>query len=102
MKISREGLTNGSLNDFARQEEETLKIYRQGFQIIAKEPFTGGTLKGMLLSFYTTESGRNLAHAFYFLQEGNTVWVLRFSGKRGSLDINRNLTDQIARSFRTK
>jgi hypothetical protein len=35
-----------------------------------------------------------------YLQDKNAVWVLRFTGKRGSLDTVRNLTDQIARSFR--
>ncbi|HWP42135.1 MAG TPA: hypothetical protein VNO14_02790 [Blastocatellia bacterium] len=102
LKISRESLSGGSLADLVRQEEEHLKIYKSGFDRSSQEPFGGGSLPGVRLSFYSTEGGRQTASTYYYLQDGNTVWVLRFSGKRGSLDINRNLTDQIARSFRTK
>jgi hypothetical protein len=98
LKISREAL-NGSLADMARQEEENLRTYRVGFERAASEAFGGGALSGIRLSFYNTESGRQAASTFYFLQDKNAVYVLRFTGKRGSLDTNRNLTDQIARSF---
>jgi hypothetical protein len=84
-----------------RQEEENLRVYKPGYQRVTLEPFGGGALAGTLLTFYSSESGRQMANTYYYLQDGNTVWVLRFSGKRGTLDINRNLTDQIARSFRT-
>jgi hypothetical protein len=99
LKISREAL-NGSLAETVRQEEENLKIYRPGFQRAASEAFGGGALSGSRFSFFTTEGGRQLAHTFYYLEDKNAVWVLRFSGKRGSLDTNRNLTDQMARSFK--
>lgn len=99
LKISTEKLSGKSVEDMVRQEEESFKNYRPGFQRIALEQF-GGALKGMLLSFQTTESGRNTTSAFYYLQDGNNVWVLKFTGKRGTLDVNRNLTDQIARSFK--
>jgi hypothetical protein len=99
LKISRETLP-GALSDFVRQEEENLKIYRSGFEGSVKEPFGGGTLPGNRLSFFTTEGNRKMANTHYYLQDKNAVWVLRFSGKRGSLDAIRNITDQIARSFR--
>lgn len=101
LKISAERLSGGSIESMVRQEEENLKNYKAGFQRRTLEQF-GGALKGMLLAFQTTEGGRNLAHAYYYLQDGNTVWALKFSGRRGTLDVNRNLTDQIARSFKTK
>jgi len=101
LKISTERLSGGSIEKLVQAEEENLRIYRSGFQRTSLEQF-GGSLKGMLLAFQTTEGGRNTANAFYYLQDGNTIWVLKFSGKRGTLDINRNLTDQIARSFKTK
>ncbi|HKA21805.1 MAG TPA: hypothetical protein VKN18_26240 [Blastocatellia bacterium] len=100
LKITRETLP-GALSDFVRQEEENLKIYRSGFEGSVKEPFGGGALSGIRLSFFTTEGNRKMANTFYYLQDKNGVWVLRFSGKRGSLDAIRNLTDQLARSFRT-
>ena len=99
LKISREPL-GGSLADAVRQEEETLKIYRAGFEGSSAEPFGGGGLGGLRLSFFSTEGGRKMAHTYYYLQDKNAVWVLRFSGKRGVLDTTRNITDQIARSVR--
>jgi hypothetical protein len=99
LKITRETLP-GALTDLVRQEEENLKIYRSGFEGSASEPFGGGSLSGIRLSFFSTEGNRKMANTFYYLQDKNAVWVLRFTGKRGSLDTVRNLTDQIARSFR--
>ncbi|HSB08126.1 MAG TPA: hypothetical protein VLM38_01335 [Blastocatellia bacterium] len=100
LKITREPLT-GSLADAVRQEEETLKIYRGGFEGLSSEPFGGGQLTGIRLSFYSTEGGRKMANTFYYLQDKNAMWALRFTGKRGALDTTRNITDQIARSFRS-
>lgn len=100
LKISTEKLSGDSVEILVRQEEDNLKTYRAGFQRITLEQF-GGALKGMMLAFHTTEGGRNTSNAFYYLQDGNTIWVLKFTGKRGLLDVNRNLTDQIARSFKT-
>jgi hypothetical protein len=99
LKITREPL-GGSLPDAVRQEEENLKIYRSGFEGAASEPFGGGVLSGIRLSFFSTEGNRKMANTFYYLQDKNAMWVLRFSGRRGSLDTIRNLTDQIARSFK--
>ncbi|MEK6325611.1 MAG: hypothetical protein AABN33_28545 [Acidobacteriota bacterium] len=100
LKITRDALT-GSLADVVRREEENLKIYRSGFEGSSSEQFGGGPLSGIRLSFFSTEGNRKMANTFYYLQDKNAVWVLRFTGKRGSLDAGRNLTDQIARSFRT-
>jgi hypothetical protein len=100
LKISREPLS-GSLADAVSQEEENLKIYRPGFEGAARETFGGGALSGIRLSFYSTEGNRKIANTFYYLQDKNAMWVLRFGGKRGTLDTMRNLTDQIARSFRS-
>lgn len=99
LKITRETLS-GTLADAVRQEEENLKIYRSGFEGAAREPFGGGALNGIRFSFFSTEGNRKMANTHYYLQDKNAMWVLRFSGKRGSLDTVRNLTDQIARSFR--
>ena len=98
LKIATESLS-GSVADMVRQEEENLKIYRAGFERASREAFGGGGLNGMRLSFYSTDSGRQTASTFYFLQDKNAVYILRFTGKRGFLDVNRNITDQVARSF---
>ncbi|HJZ67505.1 MAG TPA: hypothetical protein VKF81_05115 [Blastocatellia bacterium] len=99
LKINRETLT-GALTDKVRQEEENLKIYRSGFEGSSVEPFGGGSLSGIRLSFFSAEGNRKMANTHYYLQDRNTLWVLRFTGRRGALDATRNLTDQIARSFK--
>ncbi len=99
LKITRETLP-GALTDFVRQEEENLRIYRSGFEGSSSEPFGGGSMDGIRLSFFSTEGNRKMANTFYYLQDKNAVWVLRFTGRRGALDTVRNLTDQMARSFR--
>ena len=98
LKIARETLS-GTIADMVRQEEESLRNYRPGFERASSEAFGGGGLNGMRLSFYSNESGRQTASTFYFLQDKNAVYILRFTGKRGLLDVNRNIMDQIARSF---
>jgi hypothetical protein len=98
MKISSQPL-QGALANMVQAEEENQRIYRAGFERAASETFGGGTLNGMRLSFYTTEGARQLAHTIYFLQDKNTIYVLRFTGKRGVLDRIRNISDQVARSF---
>ena len=100
LKISRETL-GASLAAAVRQEEENLKIYRAGFEGSSTESFGGGALGGMRLSFFSTEGNRKIANTHYYLQDKNAVWVLRFTGKRGELDTGRNVTDQIARSFKS-
>ena len=99
LKVSKDNLS-GQLADMVRREEENLRIYRAGFERSASETFGGGALSGIRLSFFTTDSGRATANTYYFLQDKNTVYILRFTGKRGSLDTNRNISDQVARSFR--
>jgi hypothetical protein len=99
LKITREPIT-GSLADAVRQEEETLKIYRAGFEGLSTESFGGGSLNGIRMSFFHTEGGRRMANTFYYFQDKNAMWALRFTGKRGGLDTIRNITDQIARSFK--
>jgi hypothetical protein len=99
LRISKESLDGGSLESTVRSEEENLRTYRPGFERAATEPFGGGTLRGLRFSFFATEGRRPVASTYYYLEDGSSVWVLRFTGKRGSLDANRNLVDQIARSF---
>jgi hypothetical protein len=100
LRIAKENLGGRKASDFLRDEEETSRVYKGGFEIIAKEPFGGGALTGMRLSYHYLENNRKLTASYYFLEQGDTLWILRFTGKRGSLDTNRNLTDQLARSFR--
>ena len=100
LKITRENLGSHTVADMAREEEENLKVYKGGLEITGNEAFGGGSLKGLRLSFFYVEGGRRFAATHYYLQHGDGVWVLRFAGKRGAVDTIRNITDQMARSFR--
>jgi len=102
LRITREMQAGGSLENMVRNEEQNLRSYRPGFDRASTEPFGGGALRGLRFSFFATEGTRQTASIFYYLEDGTSVWVLRFVGKRGSLDINRNVLDQMARSFQPR
>src|SRR5436853_2746862 len=99
LKITKESVGTRAVADLVREEEETLKVYKAGLEMTGNEPFGGGPLKGIRLSFFYVEGERKYAATYYYLQDGDGVWILRFSGKRGALDTIRNVTDQMARSF---
>ena len=100
LKITKENLAGRSVSALVQDEQENARIYRSGFELASKEAFGGGGLRGVRLSFYYVESGRRMAATFYYLEDADNAWVLRFTGRRGSLDTIRNITDQLARSFR--
>jgi len=101
LRITRDSLGSRSIGDVEHEEEEAVRAYRSGFELAAKEAFGGGTLRGMRLAYYYVDSGRKIAATMYFLQDDNQVWELKFTGKRGVLDLIRNVTDEMARSFQT-
>ncbi len=99
LKITKEKLNGETLSGKVHTEQENLRIYRVGFERVSTEEFDAGKFDGLRFAFFSTDSGRKTASAFYYLQDGGSVWVLRFTGKRGVLDTIRNLTDRMARSF---
>lgn len=99
LKITKEKLNGSNLAGKVREEEENLKMYRAGFERASTEQFDAGPLDGRRFAFYSADGGRKTASAFYFLQDGDYVWVLRFTGRRGVLDTIRNVTDRMARGF---
>ena len=101
LRITRDSLGSRSIADVEHEEEEAMRAFRSGFELADKEAFGGGTLRGMRLSYYYVESGRKIVATMYFLQDSNQVWELKFTGKRGVLDLIRNVTDEMARSFQT-
>ena len=77
--------------------------FQPGFVAGRNERFGGGTLTGSLVEFDFTRGGRPMLGRNYYLQAADgSVWVLQFTGDRTTLGGIRNLTDQIARSFRAK
>ncbi len=99
LKIVKEKLNGVNIAGKVREEEENLKMYRAGFERASTEQFAAGSLDGRRFAFYSTDSGRKTASAFYYLQDGDYVWVMRFTGRRGVLDTIRNVTDRMARGF---
>ncbi|HEU4387141.1 MAG TPA: hypothetical protein VFV34_05050 [Blastocatellia bacterium] len=100
LRITKESLGGRTLGAIVQDEEETSRMSRAGFDASTKEAFGGGPHQGMRLSFFYIESGRRMAATYYYFGDVDSVWMLKFNGKRGSIDTIRNLTDQIARSFR--
>ena len=100
MKIVRENLGTRSLSDFAQDEEESMRIAHAGFERGETEEFAAGDLHGLRMSYFYMQGSKPIAVTNYFLKDGNQLWALRFTGKRGILDQIRNVTDEMARSFR--
>ncbi len=98
LRIGRQSLNGRSLDDFVRGEEEALRC-SYTCEIHSKEPFQGERLSGVRMAIYYVEDGRLIAGTYYFLQDGKTVWILRFTGRPGSPVLAREVTDRMARSF---
>ncbi|HKV42368.1 MAG TPA: hypothetical protein VJX67_24405 [Blastocatellia bacterium] len=99
LRISKDSLGSRSVAEMVRGEEDGVSSYRQAYERGTQESFGGGALHGVLLTYNYVEGGRKMAETDYFLQDGDQVWELRFTGKRGVLDLIRNVTDEMARSF---
>jgi hypothetical protein len=99
LKINKESLNRRSTADIVRQELETLKLCQPGVIEGGDEVFAGGMLTGRRLAFCYVEGNRLVAATYYFLEDRDSVWVLRFTGRMGLLDANRDDTDRIARSL---
>jgi hypothetical protein len=77
--------------------------FQPGYVAGRNERFGGGALPGYFVQFDFTRGGRPMLGRNYYLNGADgTVWVLQFTGDRTTLAGIRNLTDQIARSFREK
>lgn len=77
--------------------------FQPGFVQGRSEDFSGGGLAGKMIQFDFTRSGKPMLGRHYYLAGGDsTVWVMQFTGDRTSLGQMRNVTDQMARSFRAK
>lgn len=100
LRVSGISVGGRSITEIARDEMQGAQAYRQAFEQGNTEAFGGGALRGVRMNFFYIEGGHKVAETDYFLKDGDRVWELRFTGKRGVLDLIRNLTDEIARSFK--
>lgn len=75
--------------------------FQPGYVAGKNERFGGGALAGYFVQFDFTRGGKPMLGRNYYLQGADgSVWVLQFTGDRTVLAQIRNLTDQMARSFR--
>ena len=98
LEITRESLSGRTLSnkvddDFRDIEHCYTCLFTE------KEAFTGGQLSGSRIIFYHVKDGRRVVGLYYYLQDGDTVWILRFSGNPDSAGLARQITDKMARSF---
>ncbi|HEY6331555.1 MAG TPA: hypothetical protein VI756_19680 [Blastocatellia bacterium] len=101
LKISHENMGTKSLSDVVQDEEQSVQMAHAGFEMNGTEDFAAGSLHGVRLSYFYTEGSRKFTVTNYLLKDGDQLWQLRFTGKRGVVDEIRNVTDEMARSFRT-
>lgn len=98
LRITRENLAGSSLKDLVRREIDNFTLCYSCVST-GQEAFAGDALSGIRVAHYYVERDRRMAGTFYFLQEGESVWILRFSGRAESPGMTRTHTDALAGSF---
>jgi len=104
LKVKRIRAEGGqTLEDVVARDVDGSLKFQPGFVQGRQERFAGGSLTGYLVQFDFTRGGKPMLGRFYYLQGSDaTVWVLQFTGDRTTLGEIRNVTDQMARSFRER
>jgi hypothetical protein len=102
LKVKRIRAERGqTLEDVVTRDVEGTLKFLPAYVPGRAERFGGGALQGSLVQFDFTRGGRQLLGRHYYLAGSDgTVWVLQFTGDRTVLGQLRNVTDQMARSFR--
>jgi len=98
LRITREDLRGVSLRDLARKEIANFELCNSCVTT-GQEKFAGESLSGIRVTVQYVEGNRRLLATFYFLQERNAAWVLRFNGQAGIPGMSQAVTDTLARSF---
>ncbi|MEQ1761618.1 MAG: hypothetical protein ABL984_00600 [Pyrinomonadaceae bacterium] len=91
---------NRPLGELMKSEEVKLQFLR-GF-VAGKDENFSGALRGSVYNYEFVSAGRGKAGRFYYLRNGDTVYVLRFTGYADKLRSLRTQTDMIARTFQIK
>lgn len=98
LRITRENLRGSAMKDMVRREIDDFTLcYSCVFA--GQEAFGGNSLSGIRVALYYVEGDRRIVGTFYFLQDKEVVWILRFNGRAGSPGMTRDITDTMARSF---
>lgn len=103
LRIRKEVVEAGATaSDLSRRDQDQKLRFMTGF-IGGKEEKFAGRLSGVTLAYEYTAGGKAMAGRIYYLQaDARTIYTLRFTGLRDRLQLIRNQTDAIARSFRLK
>jgi hypothetical protein len=91
---------NKPLAELMKSEEEKLQFLR-GF-VAGKDENFSGSLRGSVYNYEFVSSGRGKAGRFYYLRDGDNVYVLRFTAYADKLRSLRTQTDMMARTFQIK
>lgn len=104
LKIKRiRGERGEQLGDVVTHDVDGSLKFQPGYVPGRSERFAGGTLAGQFVQFEFTRGGKPMLGRYYYLTgDDGAVWVLQFTGDRETLGQIRNVTDQMARSFREK
>jgi hypothetical protein len=97
LRIAKERLAGRSLVQKVDGDLEEL-MFQHACLYTRRDAITG-LLNGVRVSLYYFEDSRWVVGTYYFLQDGDKVWVLRFSGRQGSPGIALETTDRMARTF---
>jgi hypothetical protein len=98
LRITRDNLRGSALQDIVRREMDNFALCNSCV-FAGQEAFAGGSLSGVRVALYYVEGDRRIIGTFYFLQDKEAVWILRFNGRAGSPGMAREITDNMARSF---
>ena len=97
LRIAKERLAGRSLVQKVDGDLEELMV--QYACLYTRRDAINGLLNGVRVSLYYFEDSRWVVGTYYFLQDGDKVWILRFSGRQGSPGIALETTDRMALNF---
>jgi hypothetical protein len=81
------------------RDDEAKRQFLPGY-VAGKEESFAGRLRGTVFNFEYVQAGKNMSGRHYFLRANDTtVYVVKFSGQKDTLQKIRNQTDSIARTF---
>ena len=103
LKVRQETVeANTTAADWLQREQDNKLSFLNGYVAGKSEKFNGN-LDGLTFGYEYTQSGKKMAGRIYCLQADNlTFYALRFTGLYNKLNVIRNQTDSIARTFKKK
>ena len=103
LRIRKETLSaDETVSELARRYRDDTLRSRPGYVDGKEETFTGN-LRGIVSSYEFILNGKQMVGRIYYLKVDNrTVYSLHFTGLRDKINVIRNQTDSIGRTFKIK